>query len=366
MPKKHQRKLTGDVNWERILADAKTQQTFLVNSSKVLRSSGIYVSRELIESMNSEGDNVEDTSNDDRETTTDLISDFDSTPPLERQESFESDHYHPGRKYLHIYEDEPTWPDIADGNEWIIEDINISNELKQFKKASSQINTNQGNMNDMRILALHLIFPFMLSANSSITKYMGSQTRKLVEKDIESLYEAPPTTTTNLLLWCEKLRTMKLDWFRMKNECRNIMNKAHETGDDHEVLASYILFDIVPQLTKYVDDDEKGEDTFIKNYLECFLTNIFSIEESMYQSWANVVLNNKNDDQVKPDWIAYVKPWFKKFNIIACEVKPPSKVGRGDISDYVKLGIEMKDMLNGIMDARVASASVLGILVEGK
>lgn len=79
-----------------------------------------------------------------------------------------------------------------------------------------------------------------------------------------------------------------------------------------------------------------------------------------------MVLNNKNDDQVKPDWIAYVKPWFKKFNIIACEVKPPSKVGRGDISDYVKLGIEMKDMLNGIMDARVASASVLGILVEGK
>ncbi|KAG1039318.1 hypothetical protein G6F43_012535 [Rhizopus delemar] len=195
---------------------------------------------------------------------------------------------------------------------------------------------------------------------------MGFQTSKLVEKDIESLYEAPPTTTANLLLWCEKLRTMKLDWFRMKNECRNIVNKAHETGDDHEVLASYILFDIVPQLTKYVDDDEKGEDTFIKNYLECFLANVFSIEESMYQSWANVVLNNKNDDQVKPDWIAYVKPWFKKFNIVACEVKPPSKVGRGDISDYVKLGIEMKDMLNEIMDARVASASVLGILVEGK
>lgn len=25
MPKKHQRKLTGDINWERLLADAKTQ-----------------------------------------------------------------------------------------------------------------------------------------------------------------------------------------------------------------------------------------------------------------------------------------------------------------------------------------------------
>lgn len=81
---------------------------------------------------------------------------------------------------------------------------------------------------------------------------------------------------------------------------------------------------------------------------------------------ANVVLNNKNDDQLKPDWIAYVKPWFKKLNIIACEVKPPSKVGRGDISDYVKLAIEMKDMLDELMNAGVASASVLGILVEGK
>lgn len=56
----------------------------------------------------------------------------------------------------------------------------------------------------------------------------------------------------------------------------------------------------------------------------------------------------------------------QEFNIVACEVKPSSKVGRGDISDYVKLGIEMKYMLNELMDASVASASVLGILVEGK
>lgn len=41
----------------------------------------------------------------------------------------------------------------------------------------------------------------------------------------------------------------------------------------------------VPQLTKYIDDDEKGEDTFVKNYLESFLVNVFSIEDSIYQSW---------------------------------------------------------------------------------
>ncbi|KAG0736079.1 hypothetical protein G6F23_011166 [Rhizopus arrhizus] len=76
MPKKHQRKLTGSINWERLLADTKTQ-TFLVNSFRVLQSSETLVSNELIENMNviiqieepySEGDNSEDTTNDDNET----------------------------------------------------------------------------------------------------------------------------------------------------------------------------------------------------------------------------------------------------------------------------------------------------------
>ena len=52
MPKKKQRKLIGDVNWERLLEDAKTQQTFLLNGSRVLRGAGMRVSSELIENLN--------------------------------------------------------------------------------------------------------------------------------------------------------------------------------------------------------------------------------------------------------------------------------------------------------------------------
>ncbi|CAO3637303.1 unnamed protein product [Mucor fragilis] len=152
-----------------------------------------------------------------------------------RQESFESDDYHLSRKSLHIYEDEPAWLDIADDDKWILDGTNISNEFEQFKKLSSQININQGNMSDLRILAIHLIFPFMLSANESVFKYMGPQARRLVEADLQHLYELPPTTTTNLLLWCDRLRTTKLDWFGMKNECRDIMNKAYEAGDDYYI-----------------------------------------------------------------------------------------------------------------------------------
>lgn len=74
---------------------------------------------------------------------------------------------------------------------------------------------------------------------------------------------------------------------------------------------------------------------------------------------------NTNDSHYKPDWFTYVKPWIRKFKLATCEIKPPSKVGRGDISDFVKLGIEMRDMLNEILSIGVDDASVCGILIEG-
>lgn len=80
---------------------------------------------------------------------------------------------------------------------------------------------------------------------------------------------------------------------------------------------------------------------------------------------ANIVLINTNDSHYKPDWFTYVKPWIRKFKLATCEIKPPSKVGRGDISDFVKLGIEMRDMLNEILSIGVDDASVCGILIEG-
>jgi hypothetical protein len=45
----------------------------------------------------------------------------------------------------------------------------------------------------------------------------------------------------------------------------------------------------------------------------------------------------------------YIKTWFTKLDIISCEVKLPGKVGRGNIFDFVKIGLELKDMLDSIV-----------------
>ncbi|CEG65603.1 hypothetical protein RMATCC62417_02354 [Rhizopus microsporus] len=280
--------------------------------------------------------------------------------------SFLSDDYHPTRTYKHTYEYIPDWPDCEEEEEWIIDDVNICQELKQFRATSSHLTTTQGNIRDIRILSLYLIFPFMLSTSDSVTKYMPQSTRVLVKNELNRLYSAAPVPSTNLLVWSNTLRTLRVGWMEMKKKCNEIINDAIKAKDTNDLIASFILFELVPRLTKEVDADETGEDTFVKNYIDCFFDNIFSVDDHFYQSWANIVLINTNDSQYKPDWFAYVKPWIKKFKLATCEIKPPSKVGRGDISDFVKLGIEMRDMLDEILSIGVDDASVFGILIEGK
>lgn len=93
--------------------------------------------------------------------------------------------------------------------------------------------------------------------------------------------------------------------------------------------------------------------------------NFFFFFSHFINNRAKIVLINTNNSQYKPDWFAYVKPWIKNFKLATCEIKPPSKVGCGDISDFIKLGIQMRDILDEILSIGVDNASVFGILIEG-
>ncbi|CAO3576532.1 unnamed protein product [Absidia cylindrospora] len=69
---------------------------------------------------------------------------------------------------------------------------------------------------------------------------------------------------------------------------------------------------------------------------------------------------------MKPDWLSYIRPWHIKMVITACEIKPPSKNGSTGYSDFVKLWLEMRGMLNKVLHIiGVDRAAVFGILVDG-
>ncbi|CAO3688242.1 unnamed protein product [Rhizopus stolonifer] len=108
---------------------------------------------------------------------------------------------------------------------------------------------------------------------------MAPETRRLVKNEVDVLYKTPSEITINFLIWCESLRV------DMKDKYSDIISKARETGNINDSLALFILFELVPRLTKPNDKEEKGENTLIKNYLEYFLDNVFSIDKALYQSW---------------------------------------------------------------------------------
>ncbi|SAL96587.1 hypothetical protein [Absidia glauca] len=274
-------------------------------------------------------------------------------------DSFVSDVHHGNRTYLHLYETIEPWPSCT--SNWMIGNFDVIAELKTFWEVSVHLARSQGKINDTRILALHCIFPFLFDQKDSITMYIDHHAEVLNE--LKELTMGCPTVSSDLILWCHSLTTTAGTWTTMKKQCLDIMNLAYEKGDDTDILATNILFNIAPRIARK-RDTYMIEDTFVHLYLDSMLEDLFSDGEIFYQSWANSSL--ESSAQMKPDWLSYIRPWRTKVDITICEVKPPSKQGSGDQSDFVKLGLEMRGMLDKMLDVIEAEdAMVFGILVEG-
>ncbi|KAI9305942.1 hypothetical protein BJ944DRAFT_264339 [Cunninghamella echinulata] len=285
-----------------------------------------------------------------------------SVSPILLDDTFKSGVYHEKRAYNYSYNNIPPWP--IEQDKWIVDDIDIFSTLKDFWATSSHLTTSQGNISDKRILSLHLVFPFMISRDNSITSYMDRSIHKSIKDEINNSFQKPNQVSSNLITWCNDLLNFEGDWNETKKKCFDIMEEAKMSDDETDQLGTYILFDIFPRIT-VISDEELCEDSFVHNYLHSFLDYIFSTNDIFHQSWANAKLNNNSGNKYKPDWTLYVKPWFTKMPIVTCEVKTPSTANRGYISDFVKLGLEMKDMLTLLLDSCIDDVAVFGILVEG-
>ncbi|CAO3600522.1 unnamed protein product [Absidia cylindrospora] len=149
----------------------------------------------------------------------------------------------------------------------------------------------------------------------------------------------------------------------MKKKCFGYMKEAYDNDHPLDIIASNILQTLAPSMAKR-RDRYMIEDTFVHLHLHSLFDEVFSTEEIFYESWANSALESSDD--MKPDWLVYIRPWNRKIDLTTCEVKPPLKNGSVDYSDFVKLGLELREMLDtmlGIIEDE--HAAVFGILVKG-
>lgn len=82
---------------------------------------------------------------------------------------------------------------------------------------------------------------------------------------------------------------------------------------------------------------------------------------------ANGRLNqSEQNGKFKPDYIAFVKTRSNRYDLTIAEVKPMDAHSGKPPSDLVKLGQQMKVMINNLIAHKISSPAVCGILVEGK
>jgi hypothetical protein len=112
-------------------------------------------------------------------------------------------------------------------------------------------------------------------------------------------------------------------------------------------------------------DNIKLENAFTDQHLSPFIKEIFSFENITMRLGETHICNNHLlhlSDYVG----SYQAPTGQTYDVLTVEIKPPKKSSESQLeSDLVKVGKEMKDMIDVLVDLGVETPTVAGALLEG-
>ncbi|KAG1373432.1 hypothetical protein G6F61_010186 [Rhizopus arrhizus] len=113
------------------------------------------------------------------------------------------------------------------------------------------------------------------------------------------------------------------------------------------------------------------EDSFVHNFISNLFENVFQTESILSTAWANGQLGgkrkNEEDEQshFKPAYAVFVKQRSLRLDLSCAEAKSPVNTAIFPKSDLVKIGQEMKWMLNKIIREGVEMPVVGGVPATG-
>ncbi|KAI9246282.1 hypothetical protein BDA99DRAFT_576679 [Phascolomyces articulosus] len=150
----------------------------------------------------------------------------------------------------------------------------------------------------------------------------------------------------------------------------------HSDGDDDDddddddenvddlLLTTNILDNLVGAFQNWIDNCV-FESTFIQQHLSPFMIPVFQ-RLSITLRLGETHINN-DPTSLLADYVStYQTTSGDKFDFLSCEVKPFGKKSSSQVqSDFTKLGKELKQMVDKLLDYGVESPVVVGVLVEG-
>ncbi|KAG1501684.1 hypothetical protein G6F50_003234 [Rhizopus delemar] len=258
----------------------------------------------------------------------------------------------------------------GDEAKWIVNNNDVSARLAEFRQTSVRLASQKRSLSDIRMLSLDYIYFVSNDLTQSMTRYLIFETHQDVMKDLQATFflHLPPIIA-NGMQWCqqaEDLLACSPSWRDLKMWCVDLLSKACKSDNEVDLIAD-ILYNITPKLLKCAEDS-KLEDTFAHSFVDPIIEAVFGSADIFQRHWANgALLGQKRKCRIeyKPDWVVYIKSWTSRLDLAVLELKRPSGSNNGPVSDFVKLGRQMKTMLGKLVDIGVESPVVCGILVEG-
>ncbi|KAG2223514.1 hypothetical protein INT45_000834 [Circinella minor] len=153
------------------------------------------------------------------------------------------------------------------------------------------------------------------------------------------------------------------------NENKDLDDHTDDDDDDDEnvddlLLTTNILDNLVGAFQNWIDNCV-FESTFIQQHLSPFMIPVFQ-RLSITLRLGETHVNN-DPTSLLADYVGtYQTTSGNKFDVLSCEVKPFGKKSSSQVqSDFTKLGKELKQMVDKLLDYGIESPVVVGVLVEG-
>jgi hypothetical protein len=259
------------------------------------------------------------------------------------------------------------------GPRWLLDGIDITALFVRYRKRTIDLAENKENLTDNRVLSLRNVFVVTQHQQLSSFHRFATEYFKSVQKELKRKegWESLPFVTRS---WCAQLdeiissnnnsslRSLRrhIDSFETAD------NEDDDNVDENSVI--YTFFSILNALVlrfEYWSDDLSLETAFIDQHLSLFIQSIFHSESINMRLGETHICNNVALPLA--DYVgSYKTSTGCSYDVLAVEVKPVSKTSNSQLEfDYVKVGKEMKEILDVLLDNGVQSPTVGGILVEG-
>ncbi|KAG2237313.1 hypothetical protein INT48_009046, partial [Thamnidium elegans] len=247
--------------------------------------------------------------------------------------------------------------------ELLINNANVTELFKRFRKHSIAEVEKNGHINPLRILSLSHIFPLnKFDTKKCVTRHFDHQTREALKSIASNTKPEIKRMSGKAVAYCENKANEEND---DDDDSEKEEEKEEEKKGEGNESMLVMVKDLVDHTIHFrASAANSSETTFTEKYLLPIIQRVLlkdASEDTIY-----TMIDKPESNNMKPDFMIGAKVRTKEVYFFFIEVKRPEATSKYQPEDdYTKLMKEMKCSVDTQLRLGVLNPTSLGVLVEG-